>query len=188
MRRTLLLLATMMFALVVAGGVALAATVTCSGDPECVGTDENDRIKGSNNDEHIFGFGGSDIIDGNGGFDHVVGDRSALGEPTTTPDGDDKLDGGPDADRIYGFGGSDTLIGSQGGDYIDAVSGESSTSGASNTIRAGIGDDEISANNGVSDRIDCGSGSDSAQVDLNDLDNVAKNCESVDPLPVPTSG
>ncbi len=115
MRRTLLLLATIMFALVVAGGVALAATVTCTGDPECVGTDENDRIKGSNNDEHIFGFGGSDIIDGNGGSDHVVGDRSALGEPTTTPDGDDKLDGGPDADRIYGFGGSDTLIGSQGG-------------------------------------------------------------------------
>jgi Ca2+-binding RTX toxin-like protein len=190
MRRTLLLLATMMFALVVAGRVALAATVTCSGDPECVGTDENDRIKGSNNDEHIFGFGGSDIIDGNGGSDHVVGDRLASGEPTTTPDGDDKLDGGPDADRVYGYGGSDTLIGSQGADYIDAVSYE--TFGSSNTIKAGLGDDEISANNGVYDRIDCGTGGelfgDSAQVDLNGLDNVAKNCERVDPLQVPTSG
>src|SRR5215208_623054 len=120
MRRTLLLLATMMFALVVAGGVALAATVTCTGDPLCEGTDENDRIKGSNNDEHIYGLGGSDIIDGNGGSDHVVGDRLVSGEPTTTPDGDDKLDGGPGGDGLYGYGGNDTLIGSSGADKIDA--------------------------------------------------------------------
>jgi len=58
-----------------------------------------------------------------------------------------------------------------------------------NTIRGGSEDDQISANNGVVDHIDCGTGGefygDYAQVDLNGLDKVAKDCERVEPLPVP---
>jgi hypothetical protein len=184
MRRTLLLLATMAFVLIVAGGVALAASIIyCPGGEDCFGTPGDDRIEGSDGDDiHIFGSGGSDIIDANGGSEHVVGDHLT----DRSLDGDDKLDGGPDPDRIYGFGGSDTLIGGQGEDYIDAQSYE--TSGASNTIRGGSENDQIDANNGVYDRIDCGTGSDTVTVDLNDLDKVAKNCERVDPLPAPTSG
>ena len=147
----------------------------------CEGTDDNDRINGTNSDEHIFGYGGSDTINGNGGSEHVVGD----GQLNTALDGNDKLDGGAAADRVYGYGGSDTLIGGAGADYIDAVSGE--TSGASNTIRAGSENDEISADNGVQDTIDCGTGCDSVLVGLGGFDRVAKNCESVSsPTPPPS--
>ena len=171
-------------------GAALAATIIyCPGDQDCFGTNDDDRIEGSIGDDmHIFGSGGSDIIDANGGSEHVVGDDLT----DRRFDGDDKLDGGPDPDRIYGFGGSDTLIGGPGEDYIDGVSGETSDLPAvlevENTIRVGSEDDQISANNGVYDRIDCGTGSDNVHVDLNDLDKIAKNCELVYPLPVPTSG
>ena len=142
MRRTLLLLATIAFVLIAAGGAALAAaTITCPTSPLlCEGTNGDDRIEGSDGDDvHIFGYGGSDIIDANGGSEHVVGDDLT----DRRFDGDDKLDGGPDPDRIYGFGGSDTLIGGPGEDYIDAQSYE--TFGASNTIRAGSENDQIDA-------------------------------------------
>jgi|SRR5215207_4549164 len=187
MRRIILLLATMTFALVVAGGVALAATVTCSGGLECVGTDDNDRIQGSNNDEHIFGLGGSDIIDGNGGSDHVVGDRLASGEPTTTPDGDDKLDGGPGDDGLYDYGGNDTLIGGPGADKFDAETFElplAQNPNGHNIIKAGGDIDEVEAVNSVPDSINCGTGFDYAQVD-NGLDRVAKNCEDVSYFTLP---
>lgn len=190
MQRIALLLATMTLALIVVGGVALAATIiSCPGGQDCFGTNDDDKIEGTNGDDvHIFGLGGSDTIDGNGGSEHVVGDDLT----DRSLDGDDKLDGGADPDRIYGFGGSDTLIGGTGEDYIDAVSGETSELPAvlevENTIRAGSENDQIDANNGVHDRIDCGTGSDTVTVDLNDLDKVAKNCERVDPVPVPTSG
>jgi len=186
MRRTLLLLATLALTLVVAGGVALAATVTCSG-LECVGTDDNDRIQGSNNDEHIYGLGGSDIIDGNGGSDHVVGDRLVSGEPTTTPDGDDKLDGGPGGDGLYGYGGNDTLIGGPGDDKIDARTYElplAQIPDGHNIIKAGGDIDEVEAVNGVPDSINCGPGFDYAQVD-NGLDRVANNCEDVSYFTLP---
>jgi Ca2+-binding RTX toxin-like protein len=187
MRRTLLLLATMMFALVVAGGVALAASISCP-DPSsglhCVGTDGNDKIQGTIYEEHIFALGGNDTVYGNDGSDHLVGDGLApSGDPNTKLDGSDKLDGGAGDDGLYGYGRSDTLTGGLGDDKIDAVSNE--TPRAHNTISAGSGIDEVFANNGVRDSIDCGDGSDSAQVDLNGLDKVADNCEDVDPQPVP---
>ena len=188
MRATLLLLATMAFVLIVAGGVALAAaTITCPTSPLlCEGTDDYDKIEGSNGDDvHIFGYGGNDTINANGGSEHVVGD-GVLDPNNPGVDGNDKLDGGADPDRVYGYGGSDTLIGGPGEDYIDAVSYE--TSESRNTIRGGSENDQIDANNGVSDHIDCGTGSDTVTVDLNDLDKVAKDCERVDPLPEPPSG
>jgi hypothetical protein len=52
MRRTLLLLSTMVVALLLAGGVALAANITCPGGP-CTGTEQNDRITGSLLDDDI---------------------------------------------------------------------------------------------------------------------------------------
>jgi Ca2+-binding RTX toxin-like protein len=163
--------------------VALAATIACSGGLGCVGTDDDDRIQGSNDDEHIYGLGGSDIIDGNGGSDHVVGDRLASGEPTTTPDGDDKLDGGPGDDGLYGYGGNDTLIGGPGDDKIDARTYElplAQTPDGHNIIKAGGGDfDEVDAVNGVPDSINCGAGSDDFAAVENGLDKVANNCEHV---------
>lgn len=183
MKRMLLLMAAAMtFTLIVAGGVALAASFTsCPGSGQnCYGTNSDDKLKGDDSDEYIFAEGGNDTVDGNGSSDKLLGDGTEYGTPNPTLDGNDKLDGGAGIDLLIGYGGSDTLIGGSGDDVIDAISYESS--GSQNTIRGGSGDDEIRADNGVRDTIDCGSGGevygDRADVDAG-LDKLAKNCEDV---------
>jgi hypothetical protein len=170
----------MTLVLIVAGGVALAATVSCSGAFICDGTDGDDTIRGTSASEDIYGFGGSDTIKGNGGDDKMFGDGLVGGAPNPTLDGNDQMDGGPGTDRLYGYGSSDKLIGGSGGDYIDAVYAETpEVPGTHNTIRAGGGNDIVDAVNGVPDSIDCGSGKlDEAYVDVG-LDTVAANCERV---------
>ena len=66
MRRTLLLLTTMVVALLLAGGVALAANIQCLGGP-CTGTEQNDRITGSQVDDEIDALGGGDDVKARGG-------------------------------------------------------------------------------------------------------------------------
>ena len=61
MRRTLLLLSTMVVALLLAGGVALAANITCPGGGPCTGTEQNDRITGSLLEDDIQALGGRDV-------------------------------------------------------------------------------------------------------------------------------
>jgi Ca2+-binding RTX toxin-like protein len=180
MRRTALLLASMTLVLIVAGGVALAASfISCPGGGlDCSGTNADDRIKGTDSDEKIYGLGGSDTIDGNGGQDVLIGDDNFTTDRSM--DGDDKLDGGPGDHGLHGYGGSDTFVGGSGADIIDAGDLESTNvPGTHNTVRAGSGDDDVFSVNGVPDSIDCGTGSeirgDSAVVD--GLDKVAKNCE-----------
>jgi Ca2+-binding RTX toxin-like protein len=176
MRRTALLLASMTLVLIVAGGVALAASfISCPGGGlECSGTPLDDRIKGTDSGERILGFGGNDTIDGKGGIDTVVGDTDL----DTSVVGNDNLDGGEGSDHIFGFGGSDTLVGGPGEDYIDAVGQE--TSGSQDTISAGSGIDEVQAGDGFKDIISCGpGGSDRAFVDAG-LDTVSKDCERVE--------
>ena len=174
MRRITLLLATMTFALAVAGGVAFAATITCVGLPAtCDGGPGHDRIEGSNIDDNINGLSGNDTIDGNAGSDIIAGDSTL--DPSVVP-GNDKLDGGAGADRITGTGGSDTLVGGPDGDLIDANALE--TDGSVDTIRAGSGTDEVWSYDGRKDIISCGTGSDVADVDAG-LDKVSKDCEVV---------
>jgi Ca2+-binding RTX toxin-like protein len=97
MRRTILLLSTMMLALLMAGGVALAANIQCLGGP-CVGTEENDQITGSQVD---------DFIEALGGRDHV-----------TARPGDDYVNGGGGSDEITGGEGGDILLRGRGPDEI----------------------------------------------------------------------
>ena len=66
MRRTIVLLSTMMLVLLLASGVALAANTTCLGGPS-VGTEQNDRITGSLEDDGIQALGGRDHVTGRGG-------------------------------------------------------------------------------------------------------------------------
>ena len=88
MRKTLLLLTTMALALLLAGGVALAATVTCQVGVACNGTSSGDTITGTTSNDTIKGLGGNDKI-------------SAL-------DGIDKINGGPKNDTMNGAAGNDT--------------------------------------------------------------------------------
>jgi uncharacterized membrane protein (UPF0127 family) len=83
MRRTLLLLSTMMLALLLAGGVALAANIQCQGGP-CVGTEQNDLILGSLVDDQIQALGGSDQVSARGGADTAGTGEKTPELPTVT--------------------------------------------------------------------------------------------------------
>jgi Ca2+-binding RTX toxin-like protein len=88
MRKVLLLLTPMTLALLLAAGVALAATVTCKVGVACNGTTSADTITGTTSNDTIKGLGGNDTI-------------KAL-------DGIDKINGGPKNDTMNGGPGNDT--------------------------------------------------------------------------------
>jgi Ca2+-binding RTX toxin-like protein len=104
-RKTLLLLATMALALLLAAGVALAATVTCQVGVACNGTSSADTITGTTSNDTIKGLAGNDTI--------------------SARDGIDKINGGPNNDTMDGGPGNDTYLFAKnwGVDRISADSG-----------------------------------------------------------------
>ena len=106
MRRITLLLATMTLVVLVAGGVALAATI--------VGTDQDETLIGTRYADFIRAEGGNDVVRGLGGPDQLYGNG-----------GRDRLVGGYGEDKLYGGNGNDRLrsqdIFSQTGAYKDVV-------------------------------------------------------------------
>jgi hypothetical protein len=125
MRRTLLLsLTTIVVTLLLAGGVALAANITCPGGP-CVGTEQNDRITGSLLDDQILALGGLDVV--------------------TARAGDDGVDGGRNRDDIFGGPGGDGLFGDRGPDDIQGGRGTTASSEPPYPFDCTITDDETGA-------------------------------------------
>jgi hypothetical protein len=104
-----------------------------------IGTEGNDKLKGSYGNDHMFGLGGNDRIRGR--------------------QGDDFLSGGAGRDRLYGGSGNDTLVGGQGNDYLSGGRGN-------NILLGGQGNDVLSSRLG-SDYIDGGSGQDTARIRAN---------------------
>jgi Ca2+-binding RTX toxin-like protein len=88
MRKTVLLLTTIALALLLAGGVALAATKQCQVGVISKGTTGNDTITGTNKNDTIKGLAGNDNI--------------------SARDGIDKIDGGPNNNTMDGGPGNDT--------------------------------------------------------------------------------
>jgi Ca2+-binding RTX toxin-like protein len=205
MRRTILLLATMSFAVLVISGVAHALTIQCDDavgtdqDPDlgfCEGTAQGDTITGNPYSDVINARGGDDTINALGGFDFV--DAQA---------GGDTVNGGDDPDTIHGNSGEDTLNGDAANDTLfgdgrhDTLSGQggvneyfggsgpdvinaNATAGAGGNdeerSHGGPGNDEIFAIDGLVDLIDCGSGRDTIHIDFSS-DALANDCETVLP-------
>ncbi len=124
-------------ALIVAGGVALAETVTCDNTPPCHGTPETDQITGTASGEFIFAYEGNDNVRAGGG--------------------NDTIEGGPGNDNeLNGEGASDTHRGGRGNDFIGADLNDSV--GSEDESFGGRGNDTIFALDGNVDIIDCGRG------------------------------
>ena len=174
MRRTLLLLATMALGVLLIGGVALAANITCSTTP-CQGTPNADNISGTDvgaeqiyalagaddvvsgdGSDEVYGQRGNDIVDGYWGRDTIYGgsggDGSAEGTTFKTPTKDTtNLEGGEDSDKVYG---------GEGDDWIDAAAHDLSTDNPGSVDRSygEEGNDHIYTIDGNEDIIDCGPG------------------------------
>ncbi len=117
-------------------------------------------------------------LNGMGGKDDLTGSNN-----------NDQLDGGSGDDRLVGGFGDDTITGGPGRDFIDG-----DRPGRCNEVHcdiyAGPGNDTINAVDGEVDSITCGLGTDTANVDADDV--VSPDCETVNrkaaPGPEPKPG
>jgi Ca2+-binding RTX toxin-like protein len=178
MKRILVALALMGAVLVLATGVAWAATVDCKVGVFCEGTDERDELIGTNQGDVMSGLQDDDLLVGFRGADEMEGDNSQPGGDDTSTDGDDELIGFRGPDTLLGFGGSDYLRGGRGDDFIDAT--EESDNPGKDTVRGSRDQDLIDAVDGFKDTIFCGLGEDEVFFDEG-LDFVADNCEIQNP-------
>jgi Ca2+-binding RTX toxin-like protein len=122
MRKTLLLLTTIALALLLAGGVALAATKQCKVGVSCNGTSSADTITGTIAVDEIYALGGDDSVQALGGADFLKG---GSGKDTLDGgDGNDKSGGGTGNDIFYGGAGNDRVSGGEGEDEIHGGPGD----------------------------------------------------------------
>ena len=99
MRKSVLLLASMALAVLLASGVALAATVKgTSGDDVLYGTPSRDVINPFNGNDVVYADGGNDDVRHSYGNDKIYGGA-----------GNDTLRGGFDNDEIWGGPGKDLI-------------------------------------------------------------------------------
>lgn len=96
------MLAAMVAALVLSSGMALAAAISgTQGDDTLRGTGENDQIYGLNGEDDLFGLAGDDQLYGGAGTDDVSGSSGK--------------------DELYGGSGFDTIAGGPGADFINSA-------------------------------------------------------------------
>ena len=172
MRRTLLLLTTMVVALLLASGVALAVNK--------VGTNGPDTLRGTNGDDNLLGRGGNDKLFSLNGRDNLLGgpgkDCLLCVNENRFFAGDKNLLGGPGNDFVWAGKGSDNVAGGEGNDLLndDGVSEFSQ-----DRFSGGPGDDAIDVmhHRSAQDRVVCGSGFDRVGANSNDV--VASDCEKV---------
>jgi len=185
-KRSLLGIAVAVALVLGTGAVALAASVDCTANTPCVGTNQGDTLNGSSGPDEMHGRAGGDALRGAGGSDEMEGglgadkvlggtggDETVWGgeqigstAPFTYPEkSGDNTAGGPGPDTVYGgFG--------QGG--VDLVFGN----GANDTIivaqrgfPADVGEVKVTR-----EVVDCGAGEDTVYRDRG-LDVIANNCE-----------
>jgi len=191
-KRAMLVLLAMGAALLMAGGVAWAATFTCDQtgdrDPDpgqCSGTPNPDEINGTPGTDEIRALAGNDVVSGFDGSDEIYGDEG--NDVVDGWPGNDTIYGGPDDDgsaqgtgfdfqNLQGAEGSDTVYGNGGNDWIDAAQNDSP--GSEDSSFGGSGNDRIGAVDGNVDIINCGKGTrDRAFIDS--LDVEVTGCERI---------
>ncbi len=115
------------------------------------GSEENDRLFGTREDDHLRGGAGNDRLEGNDGNDVLNG--GAGDDRLEGDDGNDVLNGGAGNDRLSGDDGNDTLNGGAGNDRLSGDDGNDTLNGGEgeDIINGGRGDDML--NGGAGDDI-----------------------------------
>ena len=191
-RKTVLLLALITLGVLLASGIALAATFT--------GSDGDNVIYGGSTDDTIDGKGGADALYGKGSNDTLYGGTGNDNAATSLYDkvtnkyvsagvrgggGDDKIDGQEGDDDLEGNAGRDTLNDASAND-VDKARGDSED----DTINVADSDYNDQAICGeASDGTEINTDRDTAKIDvaysdttkttITGADKVANNCEVV---------
>ena len=143
MRKSVLLLASMTLAVLLACGVALAVDENCVEGQVCAGTDGDDRLIGTPAPDTMRGLDGEDDLRAKEGNDDVNG--GAHSDELHGQEGDDELAGAESNDYLVGGVGDDAVSGGTGNDFyrLDEGWGQDTVSGEPppRTIREG--DDRI---------------------------------------------
>ncbi len=116
------------------------------------GTMGSDNISGKGGTDKLFGTGGKDTISGGSGDDFIQGDL-----------GNDTLNGNSGNDTVQGGAGSDIINGDDGNDLLIASFVNSS----------------MSIRDFAPDIIACGTGNDTAFINVSDNDTASSDCETV---------
>lgn len=191
-RRVVLFLAAMGVALLIASGLAVAATLNgTSGDDNIVGTEDIDTINGFGGNDTVAGKGGNDSIVGGAGDDTLFADDNYLLSEAQAVDGTVVSGGsGSSKNSVKGELGNDTIVGGngpdelRGGDGADTLVEGADQDQSFDTFSADNGDDVIDAASDPAskDIVDCGGGIDEAKVDpLDDISGSCENVEVIDP-------
>jgi Ca2+-binding RTX toxin-like protein len=148
---------------------------------QATGGDGADRLLGGPGAETLYGGNGADIVRGRGGDDLIFADLGA--DRVEGGGGDDMISGDPvpgdgyysptvrlSRDVLRGGAGNDTIEDPGGDNLIEGGAGIDELRGGAgrDVVRGGPGRDRISARDGRRDRVDCGSGRDSARIDKKD--------------------
>jgi uncharacterized delta-60 repeat protein len=141
------------------GGTGGSAVPRCHGlTATIVGTNANDRLKGTPKRDVIVGLGGNDRISGAGGNDVICAgpgnDRVFGGAGNDVLDGgngNDTLQGQAGNDTLYGGNGNDTLAGNGGKDNLQGGPGKDALSGGAgnDTLAGGPGKDSLTGGPGL---------------------------------------
>jgi hypothetical protein len=170
MRNAILLLVAMGATLLVAGTVALAASISCpnASGGYCYGTSVGDGMYGTAKVDRMYGYGGADLAYGYASGDRMLGgNETGWGDKMLGQRGGDYMNGNRGDDALYGGDGDDTVYGGRGDDLIQGGYGN-------DALYTGFGDDQVNAQDGQKDLIFCGSGRDLIYLDR-ELD-VLRDC------------
>src|SRR5215211_8728183 len=184
MRRTLLSLTTMVVALLLASGVALAVNKVGTNAPDTLrGTNTADILLGRDANDILIALAGDDTLLGEHGKDIVFGGNERRHNEGRLLGGNKNMVGGSGNDSVVGGRGSDHILGEEGNDLLlDGPEREFAT----DMVSAGEDDDVVAAVNkpAFEDIVTCGGGLDRVIVDRKDV--LAPDCEKVN-APIPQS-
>ena len=120
-----------------------------NGNDKLVGSSQNDIVNGFSGRDKLIGKAGNDLLNGGGGNDRMLGNRGNDklfgGNGRDKLDGgvgDDHLDGGLGNDRLLGRGGNDSLFGGKGRDFLNGGVGD-------DLLDGGAGDDHLFGGGGA---------------------------------------
>jgi len=147
------------------------------------GTPARDSMYGRAGDDLLLGNDGDDELDGGPGSDKLSGgpgrDAASYEGPSVEVALDNIANDGvpgeadnilPDTEDVYGTEGPDKIVGNHLENTLDGNGGDDQIVGGSGAdgLFGGEGDDRIFSRDGSPDRVECGPGFDTVQVDVRD--------------------